>query len=181
VIKIKSIDEIRWDISQISEYNLLFDELEQSALFMPEISMHISNHDFFHSRAMVSEIIEKKEINNRLANLTLNLASLNDAAVDDNKDKIKSKTSLILNNEYSSIKVIISELNSFKSKIDEFEKMHDELLKSNLISLDIKMQLEHDFKKKRQMEELYNKQKCILVDLSKVFVKLAKESVKNNR
>ena len=86
-----------------------------------------------------------------------------------------------MNNEYSSIKTIISELNSLKNKIDEFEKMHINLLNSNLLSLDIKMLIEQDFRKKQKLDELFDKQKGILMSLSKTFVKLAKDSILKNK
>ena len=181
MIESKSIEEIKQEIEGLSEYDLIFEELEQSTFFNPEISMHIANHDFLQSRILISEILEKREISGRINNLSLNIGSLKQASLENNGEKIKEKISLILNNEYSSIKTIISELNSLKSKIDEFEKMHINLLNSNLLSLDIKILLEQDFRKKQKLNELFNKQKGILMSLSKTFVKLAKGSIKRNK
>ena len=181
IIESKSVEEIKKDIEGLSEYNIIFEELEQSPFFNPEISMHIDNHDFLQSRILISEILEKREISDRLNNLGLNIELLKQASLENNDEKIKEKISLILNNEYSSIKTIISELNSLKNKIDEFEKMHINLLNSNLLSLDIKMLIEQDFRKKQKLDELFDKQKGILMSLSKTFVKLAKDSILKNK
>ena len=181
IIESKSVEEIKKDIEGLSEYNIIFEELEQSPFFNPEISMHIDNHDFLQSRILISEILEKREISDRLNNLCLNIELLKQASLENNDEKIKEKISLILNNEYSSIKTIISELNSLKNKIDEFEKMHINLLNSNLLSLDIKMLIEQDFRKKQKLDELFDKQKGILMSLSKTFVKLAKDSILKNK
>ncbi|MEK6876632.1 MAG: hypothetical protein AABX63_04420 [Nanoarchaeota archaeon] len=181
IIESNSIEEIKQEIEGLSEYNIIFEELEQSAFFNPETSMHISNHDFFQSRALISEILEKKEINDRLGTLGFHISSLQQSILSDDNEKIKEKISLILNNEYSSIKTIISELSSLKNKIGEFEKLHNGLLNSNLLSLDIKMLLEQDFRKKQKLDELFNKQKGILMNLSKTFVKLAKGAIRKNK
>ncbi|MEK6868624.1 MAG: hypothetical protein AABX74_00215 [Nanoarchaeota archaeon] len=180
-IESKDIDEIKKETEELSEYNIVFEELEQSAFFNPEISMHIKNHDFLQSRILISEILEKKEISDRINNLSLNIKLLKQASLENNDEKIKEKISLILNNEYSSIKTIISELSSLKSKIGEFEKLHNGLLNSNLLSLDIKMLIEQDFRKKQKLDELFNKQKGILMNLSKTFVKLAKGAIRKNK
>ena len=175
IIENKGIEEIMQEISGLSEYNALFDDLEQSALFNPETSMCINNHDFFQNRTLVSEIMEKRGINDRLGNLAFHINSLRNAASENNNEQIKNRINLILNNEYSSIKTVISELDSLKSKIDEFEKLHIDLLNNNLLSLDIKMLLEQDFRKKQKLNELFDKQKGILIRLSKTFVKIGKE------
>ena len=181
MIESKGIEEIKEEVEGLLEYNIIFEELEQSAFFNPETSMHITNHDFLQSRILISEILEKKEIIDRISNLSLNIESLKKSSLENNNEKIKEKISLILNNEYSSIKTIISELNSLKSKIDEFEKMNVNLLNSNLPSLDIKMLIEQDFGKKQKLNELFDKQKGLLMSLSKTFVKLAKGSILKNK
>ena len=180
-IESKGIEEIKKGIEGLSEYNIIFEELEQSAFFNPEISMHIDNHDFLQSRILISEILEKREISNRISNLSLNIESLKQASLENNDEKIKEKISLILNNEYSSIKTIISELRSLKNNINEFEKLHNGLLKSDLLSLDIKMLIEQDFGKKQKLNELFDKQKGLLMGLSETFVKLAKGAIRKNK
>ena len=181
IIESESIEEIKKEIEGLSEYNIVFEELEQSAFFNPETSMHIANHDFLQSRILISEILEKREISGRISNLSLNIESLRQASLENNDEKIKEKISLILNNEYSSIKTIISELSSLKNNINEFEKLHNGLLNSNLLSLDIKMLIEQDFGKKHKLNEVFDKQKSLLMSLSKTFVKLAKNSVLKNK
>ena len=179
-IESKGIEEIKEEVEGLLEYNIIFEELEQSAFFNPETSMHITNHDFLQSRILISEILEKKEIIDRISNLSLNIESLKKSSLENNNEKIKEKISLILNNEYSSIKTIISELNSLKSKIDEFEKLYNGLLKSDLLSLDIKMLIEQDFGKRQKLDELFDKQKSLLMSLSNIFVKLAKGAIRKN-
>jgi len=180
MIESKGIEEIKEEVEGLLEYNIIFEELEQSAFFNPETSMHITNHDFLQSRILISEILEKKEIIDRISNLSLNIESLKKSSLENNNEKIKEKISLILNNEYSSIKTIISELNSLKSKIDEFEKLYNGLLKSDLLSLDIKMLIEQDFGKRQKLDELFDKQKSLLMSLSNIFVKLAKGAIRKN-
>lgn len=181
MIESRSIEEIKQEIEGLSEYNIIFEELEQSAFFNPEISMHIANHDFLQSRILISEILEKREINDRLGTLGFHVSLLQQAILSNDNEKIKEKISLILNNDYSSIKTIISELSSLKNKIDKFEKLHNGLLNSNLLSLDIKMLIEQDFRKKQKLDELFDKQKSLLMNLSKTFVKLAKVSIRKNK
>ena len=71
-------------------------------------------------------------------------------------------------------------MNSLKSKIDEFEKLYNGLLKSDLLSLDIKMLIEQDFGKRQKLDELFDKQKSLLMSLSNIFVKLAKGAIRKN-
>jgi len=84
-------------------------------------------------------------------------------------------------NDYSSISIIVSELNSLKSRIDELESLHISLLKGGL-SLDTKTLLEQDFKENhKKLNELYNKQKNILLNLGNIFAELAKDAVRKKK
>tara|TARA_Y100000310_G_scaffold281722_1_gene302378 strand:- start:18039 stop:18590 length:552 start_codon:yes stop_codon:yes gene_type:complete len=177
----KNLEEINENINELSEYNVLFEELEENSFFDPEISIHAKDNDFLQSRVLISEIIGKKEIIDRLNNLKLHVGSLKEAMLDDNDQKIKNKINMILSNEYSSIKTIISELNFLKNKTDELEKLHINLLNNSIISLDMKVVLEQELKKKQELDAFYDRQKNLLLNLSSIFVKLAKSSIPKNR
>ena len=88
MIESKGIEEIKEEVEGLLEYNIIFEELEQSAFFNPETSMHITNHDFLQSRILISEILEKKEIIDRISNLSLNIESLKKSSLENNNEKI---------------------------------------------------------------------------------------------
>jgi len=55
----KSFEETKEDLETLHEYDVLFEELEKSTLFDPEVSMHIKNNDFIQTRLLIFEIKEK--------------------------------------------------------------------------------------------------------------------------
>ncbi len=176
----KTFEEIKKDLEELYEYNIVLEELEKS-FFDTENSMHIENKFFIQSKLIISEIKEKQEITERLNSLSYSVGWLKAAALIKDSNVTNKAIKSIVNNEYSSINVIILELNSLKDKIDELEDLHIGLLKSGL-SLDVKTLLEQDFKEKhRKLNELYNKQKNILLNLSNIFIKLTKDSVIKNK
>ena len=83
----------------------------------------------------------------------------------------------ITKSKYSSINSIIEDLNSLRAKIDRLEEIYRSLLGDNMLSLDIKVLLEQDFSKKQKLNEVYNKQKSILLSLNGIFTKLVRRYV----
>ena len=179
-IESKSFEEIKQDLDDLNEYRIIFEELEKN-FFDAENSMHIENSAFIQTQLLISEINEKQEIAGRLNSLSYSVGWLKAATLIKDSSIVNKAIKNIISNEYSSIKVIVSELNSFKAKIDKLEDFHTGLLKGGL-SLDVKAVLEQDFRKKRKkLDEVYNKQKNILLNLSSIFINLTRDSVLKNK
>lgn len=177
----KSFEETKRDLEDLYKYNVIFEELEKGTLFDPEVSMHIKNNEFIQTRLLISEIKEKQEIKDRLNSLGYSVGWLKAAVLIKDKNIANKSIESIIKNDYSSISIIVSELNSLKNRIDELESLHMSLLKSGL-SLDTKTLLEQDFKEKhKKLNELYNKQKSILLNLSSIFIKLTQSYALKNK
>lgn len=177
----KSLEEAKKDLEEFHEYDVIFEELEKSSLFQAEASMHIDNNAFIQNQLLISEIIEKQEIADRLNSLSYSVGWLRSAILIRDNNIISKAIKNIVKNEYSSISIIVSELDSLKNKIEGLESFHDSLLKSAL-SLDVKTLLEQDFRKRhKKLNEFHNKQKNILLNLSNIFIKLTKHSVLKNK
>jgi len=175
----KGFEKVKNDFEELHEHNAVFDELESP--FEPEVSTRLNNDEFMQNQLLISEIKEKQEITNRLNSLSYNVGWLRSAIIMKDKNIIDKTINNILKHENSSIAAIVSELNSLRNKIDEFENFHTDLLKNSL-SLDAKTIMEQDFSKKhKKLNELHNKQKTILLNLSNIFVKLTKDSVLKNK
>ena len=177
----KSFEETKEDLEELYKYNIIFEELEKGTLFDPEVSMHIKNNEFIQTRLLISEIREKQEIKNRLNSLGYSVGWLKAAVLIKDRNIANKSIESIIKNDYSSISIIVSELNSLKSRIDELESLHISLLKGGL-SLDTKTLLEQDFKENhKKLNELYNKQKNILLNLGNIFAELAKDAVRKKK
>jgi len=163
------------NLEELHEYNVIFEELDRP--LEAEASMHIENDAFIQKQLLISEIKEKQEITDRLNSLSYSIGWLRAAVIIKDTTIINKTINNIMKNNYSSINTIVSELNSLKNKIDKFENMHTNLLKSDF-SLDTKTLLEQDFREKhKKLNDLHNKQKSILLNLSDIFVKLTKHSI----
>ena len=168
----KSFSETKKDIEELHEYNIVFEDLERSTLF-EEGSMYVNNEDFIKFRLLACEIKDKQEITNKLNNLVHNIDLLSSVSPKKHQDFAIR----IVKNNFNSMHSIIIDLNSLKNSVDKFEDLHTTLMNSGL-SLDVKILLEQDFRNKHvKLNELYNKQKNIFLNLSSIFLKLAKGSV----
>ena len=175
----KALENTKKALEELSEYNSVFEELDSP--FEASVSINTDNNTFIQNQILISEIKEKQEITNRLNSLNYNVGWLKSAIIMNDKNIIDKTINNILKHENSSITVIVSELNSLRNKIDEFENFHTDLLKNSL-SLDEKTIMEQDFREKhKKLNDLHNKQKIILLNLSDIFVKLAKNSVLKNK
>ena len=175
----KALENTKKALEELSEYDSVFQELDSP--FEASVSINTDNNTFIQNQILISEIKEKQEITNRLNSLNYNVGWLKSAIIKDDKNIIDKTINNILKHENSSIAVIVSELNSLRNKIDEFENFHTDLLKNSL-SLDAKTIMEQDFREKhKKLNDLHNKQKTILLNLSDIFVKLAKNSVIKNK
>jgi hypothetical protein len=172
----KSLEETKKDLEELHEYEIMLEDLE-SSFFAPETSIHIDNSTFMQFRLLVSEIRQKQEIKDRLNSLSYSIGWLKASILIKDRNIADKAIENIIKNEYSSIGTIVSELNILKNMIDKLEGLHIDLLKSGL-SLDTKTLLEQDFKEKHEkLKEFHKKQKSILLNLSSIFVRLAKETM----
>jgi hypothetical protein len=172
-------EEAKKQLKELHDYNSVFEELDRP--FEAQSSMHIDNNAFMQKQLLISEIQGKQEITHKLNSLVYNIGWLKSAIIIKDDIIINKAINNILKHENTSINAIVSELNSLKNKIDKFENLHMNLLK-NSISLDAKTLLEQDFRKNhKNLNNLHNKQKSVLTNLSSIFVKLTKDSVIKNK
>ncbi|MBI2650910.1 hypothetical protein HYX01_00370 [Candidatus Woesearchaeota archaeon] len=174
----ESFEDVKNEIEKLFEYDVVFDSLEN--IFANKKSVcndAFYNDDLIETRMLISEIREKQEITEKIDNLSYNIGLLRAAIITNNNKGIRKTVSQIMKNEYSSINSIISELNSLRSKLDKLEVLHESLLKGNL-SLDIKVLLEEDFRKKRKkLNEIHNKQKNAIINLGNIFFSLVRKNL----
>ncbi len=178
----RNFEEVKQDINELKEYNIAFEHLEKSNLF-EESSMHIDNDSFIQFKALAIGIKEKQEITKKLDRLSCNIELLKTITLTKDKHKKGNMfiTDKIIKDDYSGINSIINELSSLKNKVDSIGNLHTNLLKSGL-SLDVKALIEQDFSDKhKKINEAYNKQKNILLNLSNMFLNLTKDSIINKR
>ena len=174
-------EEAKKQLQELHEHSIIFEELENIALFETENSKHIENQDFIKTHSLISEIQEKQEITNRINSLIYNIGWLKSSILVKDDVIMNKAINNIMKDKHCGIDAIVSELNLLKNKIGKFEALHTSLLK-NSISLDAKTLLEQDFREKhKKLNDFHSKQKNLLLNLSDIFVKLTKESVSNNK
>ena len=178
----KSFEEIKKDLEELYEYDIVFEELEKDNFFAPKNSIHIGNDAFLHLRLLISEIKEKQDIKERLSSLSYNVSWLMSGTVIKDKNIVSKAIKNIMQHKHSSINIIVSELNSLKDRIERLENLHTSLLDKNMLSLDTRILLQQDFETKHEkLKEIYNRQKNILLNLSNIFVRLTKDTALKNK
>ena len=174
-MSIIEIEDIKKEVEWLDSHNRGFESLDNIRLF--DSYSDLGNDDFTQFKSLVSEIGEKREIAKKLQSLEHNISLLKSIVLSKNKDRHQSFMLRVVENNYSSMHSIIADLGSLKAKADEMGIMHQNLLGSNL-PLDAKILLERGFEgKQEKLNELYDKQKSILLDLSSIFLKLVKGRV----
>ncbi len=174
---IENFEEAKKELESLYKHDSLFEGLEKASYFE---EAH-KNDALSQIKSILSEISQKHAITEKLSSLSYNIKWLRSAILI--KDEIIAEKAIknILNHENNSINVIISELNSLKSKISELESLHGNLSKSGL-SLDVMALLEQDFREKREkLNNVYDKQKNVLLSLSDIFVNLTKNYAKRQK
>ncbi|MBL7055714.1 hypothetical protein ISS07_02255 [Candidatus Woesearchaeota archaeon] len=170
-----NFEQIKNELEELYESEILFEELDKGSFF-GDSSMHINNDFFMESRILISEIREKKEINEQLGSLCYHVNLLRAEMLRNDRKKATQIVSKIMKNKYHGINSIIDELDKLKKKINSLEDVHSKILQSGL-SIDIKAVIEQNFRKKQQdLDNLHKKQKNVLINLSNIFLKLTKES-----
>ena len=171
------IEEIRRNLEELHQHNIVFEELEEG-LFEENI---VHNYDYARLGSVISEIKEKQDIVNKLKSLNHNVGLLKNIVLAKNHNEHQNFVIRIIENNLSFINSIITDMSSLKDNLHELEKLNRNLLSSKL-PLDIKILLEQNFERKhKKLNEIYVKQKSILVSLSSVFIKLAKKSAFDKR
>ena len=170
-----NIEVLRKELNDLNSHNKVFESLDNASLF--DSYSHLGNDDLMQFKSLVYEIMEKQEITRKLQSLNHNISLLKSIVLSKNKDKHHSFMLRVIENNYNSMHSIIDDLGSLKAKADEMGIMHQNLLGSNL-PLDAKILLGQKFNGKHEkLNEVYNKQKNILMGLSSIFLKLVKGRV----
>jgi len=170
----KTLEETKKDIKDLHEHNIEFEHLEKSSLFGSS-SMHVDNDSFIQSRLLISEIKNKQELTTKLGHLAKNISLLRATSSKGRKGNMQI-TEKILKDEYCGLNNVISDLSVLKNSLEKIEKLHLDLMNSH-VSLDVKTVMEQEFSRKhKKLNEAYNKQKTILLNLSSIFINLARDS-----
>ncbi len=117
-------------------------------------------------RTLAAEISGKKKINEKLSMLHSALA----------KEPMNVVLHAFLNNEETMIDSVIKELNDFRAKLDEIKRYHSILLPK---SLDSRVRIENKYGKHiEQLHSMHKKQKKVLAETIKLFLKSAKKHIR---
>ena len=174
---IENFEAAKKEIDSLYKHDSVFESLEKSSYFEEAGK----NNALSGIKSLISEIKEKQRITENLSSLSYNIKWLRSAMLIKDENIAGKAIKSILKHEDSSINSIISQLNSLKSKISELESLHEDLSKSGL-SLDVMALLEQDFREKREkLNNVYDKQKNVLLSLSSIFVDLTKNYAKSQK
>jgi hypothetical protein len=173
----RRFEDIKNGLEELYEYDIVLEYLEKSRFFDSESSVYVGNETFMGLRLLISEIKEKQEITKKLDILSSNVGSLRTAITTKDNEATSKILDKITKNKYSGISAVITDLNCLKNKIDELESLYLNLLGDSELTLDIKVLLEQDFMKKQKLDEMYTKQKNILISISGIFRNLVRGSV----
>jgi hypothetical protein len=176
-----NFEKLKDEIDSLSAKAPLFTQLEDSVLYNPILYSGFPKNNFIESRILISNLSKKSLIFDRLQNLRMHISSLKEAIESNNLEKASERTNLILKNEFSSIKAIISEISAYESDIKEYERLNSSLVASDSLSLDIRMMIDRDLKRKKPLDDLVKQQKTMLLQLSRIFIKTAKSSISSKR
>ncbi|MBI2134403.1 hypothetical protein HYU09_00285 [Candidatus Woesearchaeota archaeon] len=172
-----NLDEIKDSLEELHAHNIVFEGLEHG---LYEESL-IDNYDYARLGSVISEIKGKKGIANKLKSMSHNVDLLNGIVLEKSHIKHQSFVTRIIENNLNCMNSVIEDLILLKGNLDELEYLNGSLLSSRL-PLDIKILLEQNFERKhKKMSEIYAKQKNLMVNLSRIFIKLAKKSVFSRR
>ena len=125
-------------------------------------------------RRIASEITNKKAINDKLHTMHFSLNLLKNSA----EGSLKNAFAVFLYNDGTKISSMIDELNDFKSKLDRLEYYHSRLLPKGLDNM---LEMEKRRKRMRELHSIRSRQKNALISAAKLFLKLAKNSIKSQK
>lgn len=178
---IESFSEIKNELEKLEEINDLIENFEKNSLFHSEVFLKKAKnqHLALKIKLLNSELREKNEISERLQSLGYNLGLLRMLLVAKDDKVFKKIKESFLTNDYSSIPVIIKELNDFKGKISELENNYKALINERYASIDFKIRHEHHLEEHlKNLNNVHKKQKQLLSSMGIMFVDLCKNVLK---
>ncbi len=172
-----NLDGIRISLKELDQHSIVFEQLGEG-LFEEKL---VDNHDYAKFGMTISEIMEKKGIGNKLKSMSHNTGLLRGIIQAKGHSRHQEFVSRIIENNLNCMNSIIEDLGLLKNNLDELENLNSRLLGSRL-PLDIKMLLEQNFgRKHRKLNEVYAKQKELLVNLSSIFMSFARKAISGRR
>ncbi|MBI2208926.1 hypothetical protein HYU50_05525 [Candidatus Woesearchaeota archaeon] len=172
-----NVEEIKGSLEELHQHNIVFEELDKG-LFEESLAY---NHDYARFGMIISEIKGKKSIVSRLKSLEHNVGLLSGIISAKSGQKHRHFVTRIIENNLNCMNSVIGDLSLLKNNLEELENLNSSLLSSRL-PLDIKILLEQNYgRKRKKLDEIYAKQKAVLVNLSSIFIKLAKKSAFSRR
>lgn len=119
-------------------------------------------------KALASEISKKSAINNKLHSVHFGISMLKNSDSKDCSQIIKALSEFNLSG-------LIWELNDFRAKLGELEKLHSRLMPKSLDSrLDTASRKNH----LEKLSSIHNRQKKVLVAAAGLFIKIVKGKIK---
>jgi len=181
---IESFSEIKNELENLEEINNLIDNFERNSIFHSEVFLKKAKnqHLALKIKMLNSELKEKNEINERLHSLGYNLGLLRTLLVVKDDKVLKKIKENFLTNDYSSIPVIIKELNNFKDKVNEVENSYNALINEKYSSVDFKVKHEHHLEEHlKNLDKVHKKQKKLLMSMGLMFSKLCKNILRRKK
>jgi hypothetical protein len=176
-----NLKEIRYELENIAEINEVVKSFQKSSeLHSKEFLRDIYHQDIPMKIALLSSHLkEKNEISERLRALLYNLSTLRSSILTKDRKEALKIINDFLKNTYSGVSVIANELNDFKKKINKLDSHYRMLMSYVPKTLDYKLTTEAEYKKYiGTLHSIHQKQKEIFLNISKLFMKLSKVSIK---
>ena len=178
--KAMDLYSLKKELDILNNSSKVFDNFEKESMHIDKDALE-QIEDFnllLKIRKLSSEMKGKKAINDKLDTLHFSLNILKNADSNDIKP-LKNIMNLFLYNNDTKIETIIRELNDFKHKINEIKKHHENLLPK---SLDNKLKIEGKYNKHiEKLHSMHKRQKAAFISITKLFLKLAKNHIKNQK
>lgn len=181
---IENFTELKNELENLDEINELIDNFERNSFFHSKyfLKKATNQHLAMKLKLLNSELREKNEIFEKLHSLAYNLGLLRTVLFVKDENIFKNIKKSFLTNEYSSINVILKDLNNFKEKIIELETNYKALINENYSSVDFKVRHEHDLEEHfKKLNGIYEKQKLLLLSMGKMFVNSMDKILKNKK
>lgn len=178
---IENFSEIKEELENLEEVNELIDNFERNSFFHSEFFLKNSENQNLGLKIKIInfELKEKNEINERLHSLGYNLGLLRTLLVVKEDNIFKKIKESFLVNDYSSIPVIIKELNEFKDRINELENSYNALINEKYSSIDFKVRHEHHLEEHlKDLNNVHKKQKKLLMSMGLMFTSSFKNILK---
>ena len=171
---IESYSEIKAELEKLEEVNGLIDDFERNSFFHCGFFTEKSKNKHLASKIkdLNLELREKDLINERLQSFGNNLGLLRTFLhIKDEFALNKVKHGFFVN-DFSSIPVIIKELNDFKDKINNLEQNYKAMINEEHSSIDFKANHQHLLEEYlKNLHNIHNKQKLLFQSMGLMFTK----------